>query len=161
MPNTNAAAFRWLWLSLGVIVADQLTKLVIVSELHVYQIVEIFPVFNLTLTYNKGAAFSFLADAAGWQRWFFSSLTILITTGLIIWLKNLREQVWEAMSIALIIGGALGNLIDRLRLGAVIDFIMLHWQTWYFPAFNVADAAITIGAVLMILDNLFSKPEHR
>ena len=110
------------------------------------------------LTYNTGAAFSFLAGAGGWQRWFFLGLGAAVSIGLIIWLWRLKPgEQWLAMALALILGGAVGNLIDRAWLGQVIDFIQLYYDRWYFPAFNLADSAITLGAVLLVLESLWSR----
>ena len=111
------------------------------------------PLLNITRIHNTGAAFSFLAGAAGWQRWLFTALAITVSVALLVWLRRIdRESRVLASAVALILGGALGNLIDRLRLGHVIDFIQVHWGEHYFPAFNVADSAITVGAALLLLD---------
>ncbi|MDG4604451.1 MAG: signal peptidase II, partial [Candidatus Contendobacter sp.] len=116
------------------------------------------PSFNLLLTYNTGAAFSFLADAGGWQRWFFLGLGLMVSIGLLIWLGRLKPAEKRlAAALALILGGAVGNLIDRIWLGQVIDFIQLYYDRWYWPAFNIADSAITLGAVLLVLDSWRSK----
>ena len=118
----------------------------------------VLPSFNFMLTYNTGAAFSFLAGAGGWQRWFFLGLGSLVSIGLIIWLRRLKPgEKWLAVALALILGGAVGNLIDRAWLGQVIDFIQLYYDRWYWPAFNVADSAITVGAALLVLDSLWSR----
>ena len=123
-----------------------------------HQPVAILPSFNLMLTYNTGAAFSFLREAGGWQRWFFLSLSIAVSIGLIVWLTRLKpEEKRLALALALVLGGAIGNLIDRTWLGHVIDFIQLYYQNWYWPTFNIADSAITVGAVLLVLDSLHSK----
>jgi len=145
---------RWLPVTLVVLVLDQASKAWMVTHLRELQIWRVLPVFNLTLRYNTGAAWSFLADASGWQRWFFAGLAVAVGIGLIAWLRRLdgRAQRLLALSLSLILAGALGNLIDRLRLGRVIDFIEVHWNEAYFPAFNVADSAITVGAALMLLD---------
>lgn len=156
-------ARRWLWfgLALIVIVVDQWTKALATSALQYGVPVEILPVFNLTLQHNTGAAFSFLADAGGWQRWFFALIAIAVSCGLGWWLTLLRsDQRLLAAALALILGGAVGNLWDRLFLGYVVDFISLHWQGWYFPAFNIADSAITVGAGLMLLDMVIN-PERK
>jgi signal peptidase II len=117
----------------------------------------VLPVFDIVHAHNTGAAFSFLNDQSGWQRWLFAALSATVSVGLVIWLRRLapRAQLLAA-ALAFILGGALGNLIDRLRLGYVIDFIQVHWQLHYFPAFNVADSAITVGAVLLLLDTWIS-----
>lgn len=152
------AAHRWYWwLSGSVIVLDQVTKFLAETLLTFHQPVPVLPSFNLLLTYNTGAAFSFLAGASGWQRWFFLGLGSLVSIGLIVWLRRLKPtETRLATALALILGGAIGNLIDRAWLGQVIDFIQLYYQHWYWPAFNLADSAITLGAVLLVLDSLWS-----
>lgn len=145
----------WLWLSLLVFVLDQAGKLWFDNTLNMYQQIVIIPdYFSWTLAYNTGAAFSFLADANGWQRWFFAAIAVLVSGVLVVWLKRLKaDETWLALALALVLGGALGNLFDRVVYGHVIDFILLHWQSrWYFPAFNLADSAITLGAILLALD---------
>ena len=145
----------WLWLSLLVFVIDQASKFYFDNSLSMYQQIVIIPdYFSWTLAYNTGAAFSFLADAAGWQRWFFAAIALVVSVILVVWLKRLKpSETWLAVSLALVLGGALGNLVDRVVFGHVVDFILLHWhQQWYFPAFNVADTAITGGAILLALD---------
>lgn len=152
------AARRWYWwLSGSVIVLDQVTKFLAETLLTFHQPVPVLPSFNLLLTYNTGAAFSFLAGASGWQRWFFLGLGSLVSIGLIVWLRRLKPtETRLATALALILGGAIGNLIDRAWLGQVIDFIQLYYQRWYWPAFNLADSAITVGAALLVLDSLWS-----
>jgi signal peptidase II len=145
----------WLWLSLVVFVVDQASKFYFDNTLSMYQQIVIIPdYFSWTLAYNTGAAFSFLADAAGWQRWFFAAIAVAVSVVLVVWLKRLNAgDSWLALALALVLGGALGNLVDRVVFGHVVDFILLHWQhRWYFPAFNVADMAITGGAILLALD---------
>ena len=154
----NASRFgrlAWLWLSLLVFVVDQASKFWFDNNLSMYQQIVIIPdYFSWTLAYNTGAAFSFLADAAGWQRWFFAAIAVVVSGVLVVWLKRLKpDETWLAVALALVLGGALGNLVDRVVFGHVVDFILLHWhQQWYFPAFNVADMAITGGAILLALD---------
>jgi len=146
---------RWLWLSLIVILLDQSTKQIAEALLTHAQPVNVLPVFSFTLLYNKGAAFSFLSDQAGWQRWFFILLALGVSTVLIVWLRRLkREERWTAVALALIIGGALGNVIDRILFGQVIDFLHFHYGDHDFPAFNIADSAITVGVAIMLLDAL-------
>jgi len=146
--------WRWLPLTLAVIVLDQFTKEMVLNNLAPYESIVVLPVLNITLMYNTGAAFSFLADAAGWQRWLFAALALGIGAAIVVWLRKLkaRSQGLLACSLALILGGALGNVIDRIQLGHVIDFIHVHWNAAYFPAFNVADSAISVGAGLLLLD---------
>jgi signal peptidase II len=153
----DGSALRWLWLSLGVLVLDQLTKALIVAKFRLYERIDVLPVLEITRLHNYGAAFSLLHDAGGWQHYFFVSLALLVSVGLVVWLGRLRfrANAMLASGLALILGGALGNVIDRLIHGHVVDFIHFHWyERWYFPAFNVADTAITIGAGLLILDSL-------
>ena len=152
---------KYLWLSGLVVVLDQVSKWVMVSWLSLYETVAVFPYFNLTMAHNKGAAFSFLAGAGGWQRWFFIVLTTVISTVLFIWLKKLSTQAkLEAISISLILGGAIGNVIDRIYFGYVIDFLDVYVGSYHWPAFNIADSAICIGAALLIIDSFISKPEQ-
>lgn len=145
-------------LSAAVIALDQLTKLWIERSFALYESVRLLPVLDITRLHNRGAAFSFLAGASGWQRWFFVALAVFVSAGLVVWLARIRSQAqrWLALGLALILGGALGNVIDRLRLGYVIDFVHAHWARigFDFPAFNVADSAITVGAALVLLDAL-------
>ncbi|MCG7982304.1 MAG: signal peptidase II [Candidatus Thiodiazotropha lotti] len=146
---------NWLWLSFVVILLDQLTKQMADRMLTLYEPVYVWPIFDLTLLYNKGAAFSFLSDQGGWQRWFFTILAIVVTTVLTIWLWRLKQQEkWVAVSLSLIIGGAIGNVIDRILFGHVIDFLHFHYQQHYWPAFNIADSAITLGVGIMLYDAL-------
>lgn len=154
VPAASASGWRWLPLAAAVVVLDQLTKLLVAERFELYERVQILPVFDLTLRYNTGAAFSFLADAAGWQRWFFVALALAIAAGIAWWLRRLhaRAQALLASALALVLGGAIGNVIDRLRLGHVVDFILVYWGQSEFPAFNIADSAITIGAGLLLLD---------
>lgn len=156
--SLRVGAWAWLWLTLAVVVLDQWTKWLITGNFVEFQSVTLLPVLDLVRLHNEGAAFSFLSDASGWQRWMFTALGIGVSAILVIWLKRLpsRGQHRLAAALALIIGGALGNVIDRILLGHVIDFIHVHYQQWYFPAFNVADSAITVGAGLLILDSLLS-----
>lgn len=146
---------RWLWLSAAVLLLDQLSKQMIEGTLELYERVDLLPGFSLTLVYNRGAAFSLLSDAGGWQRWFFATLAFVISIVLVIWVARIyREKgnTLEALALSLILGGAVGNLYDRVVLGHVVDFIVLHYQTSEWPAFNIADSAICIGAALLILD---------
>jgi signal peptidase II len=155
--------WRWLPLSAGVILVDQLTKLEIVKNFELYERVEVLPVLDITRLHNTGAAFSMLASASGWQRWFFTVLALGVGVAIVWWLGKLKakSQALLACSLSLILAGALGNLIDRLRLGHVIDFIHAHWGDAYFAAFNVADSAITIGAALLLLDALLESRRRK
>ena len=162
---------KWLWLSVFIVVFDQLTKKAAEVELILHKPIAIFPGLNFTLMYNKGAAFSFLSDAGGWQRILFVALSTAISIFLFFWLKQITKDEEQKhnrliqIAIAFILGGAIGNLIDRAHTGAVIDFIQVYYANSYFPAFNIADAAITIGAGLLILDILLesgrSKPNEK
>ncbi|MDH1281655.1 signal peptidase II [Pseudomonas chengduensis] len=156
MPESSRFGhLPWLLLSVLILVADRVTKDIFEGTLSMYQRIEVIPgYFDWTLAYNTGAAFSFLADAAGWQRWFFAAIAIVVSVVLVIWLKRLkRHETLLAVALAMVLGGALGNLYDRVVLGHVVDFILVHWQSrWFFPAFNLADTFITIGAILLALD---------
>ncbi|PWV59309.1 signal peptidase II [Plasticicumulans acidivorans] len=149
---------RWLWLSGLVLVIDQLTKFVAESVLAPYQPVAVLPSFNLMLAYNTGAAFSFLATAGGWQRWLFTVLALTVSAALLVWLRRLQATERRlAVALALILGGAVGNMLDRLLWGHVIDFIDVYLGSNHWPAFNVADSAISVGAVLLVFDSLLSR----
>ncbi len=142
----------WLWLSSIVVILDQITKLWVSSILELNQTINVLPHFDLRLLHNPGAAWSILATAGGWQRWFLSILAILVSGVIIVWLSNLeRQRYWLACSLSLILGGALGNVIDRIMYGYVIDFVDVYYQNWHWPAFNVADSAISVGAVMLLV----------
>jgi len=168
---------KWLWLSAVVLVSDQLTKLWAVlhfgsydslrgflahiAEGHypqgMFRKIEVLPVLDITLMVNTGAAFSILADAGGWQRWFFVVLAVVVIGFILYWMRKLPADghSFVAVGLSLVLGGAFGNLIDRAAYGWVIDFIHLHWHSWYWPAFNIADMAITTGAVILVIDAFF------
>jgi signal peptidase II len=151
--RTGALA-PWLGIALAVIVLDQLTKAMIVMSLQLGDARTVTPFFDIVRAHNRGAAFSFLNEASGWQRWFFIGLG-LGAAAFIVWLlKRHGGQRMFGWALALILGGALGNVIDRVFHGHVVDFLQVHWKSHYFPSFNVADSAITIGAALLILDEL-------
>lgn len=156
--NSEMAAQRrsrvfWLLVAVAVIVLDQITKYFANSNLEYASPVEILPVLNITLHYNRGAAFSFLSDAGGWQRWFFTVIALAVSTYICVWLMRLQRKQWLlSLALALVLGGALGNLWDRMYLGHVVDFISVHWGPSYFPTFNIADAGISVGAALLLLD---------
>ena len=155
LVTRGPSGWRWLPVTVAVIGLDQLVKLWIVAHLPQLGTERVLPILDLTLTYNRGAAFSFLADASGWQKWLFAGLAVAVATGIVLWLRRLngRTQRTLCLGLTLILGGALGNLIDRVRIGHVIDFILAHWHRVYFPwAFNLADSAITVGAVLLVVD---------
>jgi len=152
----NPLAFIWLLLSVLVVVLDLWTKDLATQTLTLYRPVELTSWLNMTLAHNYGAAFSFLSEAGGWQRWFFTVLSSLVTVVLIVWLLRLsaREKL-TAAALGLIIGGAVGNLADRINHGYVVDFIDVYYRDWHWPAFNLADSAITCGVVLLLIDGLF------
>ncbi|MBV2235167.1 MAG: signal peptidase II [Sterolibacterium sp.] len=141
---------KWLLLALLIIVLDQLTKIVVVAHFQLGEVRTITSFFDLVLVYNPGAAFSFLADAGGWQRWFFTGLAFVICSWLFFLLRQHAQERLMPLAIALVMGGALGNVIDRFAYGAVVDFLSFHIDKYYWPAFNVADSGITVGAMLII-----------
>lgn len=152
----QVSRLKWLWLAVLTIILDFATKQMAEHFLQYAQPVYVLPVFDLTLLYNKGAAFSFLANESGWQRWFFTLIAISVSGVLCVWLMKLKEhEKWLAAALSLVIGGALGNLYDRLAYGHVVDFIHVHWGPSYFPAFNIADSAISVGAAMLLIDSLF------
>ena len=162
IPSTHGAVMKyWLWLSLVVLVLDQATKWLVLGLLEPFEVIELIPNLNLTLMFNTGAAFSFLANAGGWQRWLFALVAVGITIGLTVWLLRLKSgEGWLAFGLALLIGGAVGNLIDRVLLGHVVDFIQEYlpviplalFNPW--PSFNIADSAISVGVVIMLITTL-------
>ena len=150
----NFSMLKWLGLSLFAILLDQGTKLAIDSSMKLYQSIPVLPFFKLTYVHNTGAAFSFLSEAGGWQRWFFAGLALAISCVIAVWLARLKQhETLLAVALALVLGGAIGNLIDRLAYGYVIDFLDVYYQTWHWPAFNIADSAITLGVILMLLES--------
>lgn len=148
---------QWLWLALLVIVLDLASKAFVSTHMYLGQSIDVLPVFSWTLAHNYGAAFSFLHDAGGWQRWFFGGIAVVVSVGIVFWLTKLPEKGahFLACALVLVLGGALGNLYDRVTLGYVVDFIHVHYGTWHFPAFNIADSGITVGAIMLIIDSLF------
>ena len=152
-----ASGWRWLPLAVAVIVLDQASKAWILHHFLLFERVHLLPVLDVILTYNTGAAFSMLAGAAGWTRWFFILLALAIVAGIVTWLMRMPANAnrWMTAGLALVAGGALGNAMDRVTHGYVVDFLQFHWQGWFFPAFNAADSAITVGAILLILDGMF------
>jgi len=145
---------RWLAVSAAVAVADLATKAWVSGVFAPGESISVTSFFNLVLAHNTGAAFSFLAGAGGWQRWFFTVVTIVISVGIVVMLSRQRNAPWVSLALALVLGGALGNLYDRLTLGHVVDFVQLHAGGYYWPAFNVADSAISVGVVMLIWDSL-------
>jgi len=150
------SSLKLLWISALVIVSDQIAKQLALAWLPLHQLVDVIPGFDWYLTYNTGAAFSLLADAGGWQRWLFTIIAIVVSAVIVQWIRKLPpEDSLTALSLSLILGGAIGNLIDRILLGHVIDYIQVWLGSYPFPAFNVADAAISVGAALLILSSFF------
>lgn len=156
-------ALAWLLLSVAILVADQITKWVVLQHFQLHESMQVVPgLLNWTLAYNEGAAFSFLSDAGGWQRWFFTILAIVVSAVLLTWLKRTPRRDWKtALPLSLVLGGAIGNVVDRLRFGHVVDFVDVFHGDWHFPAFNVADSAISVGAVLLILLGLLGAGGHK
>ncbi|OGT28215.1 MAG: signal peptidase II, partial [Gallionellales bacterium RIFOXYD2_FULL_52_7] len=153
MLNAQSGLYRWLGLSALVIVLDQISKLLIINSFSYGENLPLLQIFSLTLVHNPGAAFSFLSDAGGMQRWLFSAIAVIASVAITWLLRKHASETLFALALSLILGGALGNLIDRIAYGYVIDFLLFHWDEHYFPAFNVADSAITCGAGLMIWES--------
>ena len=152
---------RFLWISAVVIALDLWSKYEIIGNMALSESVEIMPFFNFTYVRNYGAAFSFLHDASGWQRWFFTAIALVVSGYICVWLMRLKREQWLlSFALALVLGGALGNLWDRMYFGHVVDFISVHWGTSYFPTFNIADAGISVGACLLLLDMVLN-PEPK
>ncbi len=152
-PAHATGSLRWLWLALVVVIVDQGSKMLAEHLLVLHEPVAVAPSFNFFLTYNTGAAFSFLRDAGGWQRWLFATLSTGVGIFIVLWLARMPSaHRWLACALALVLGGAIGNLIDRLFRadGGVVDFIDVYYGTWHWPAFNIADSAISVGAVMLI-----------
>jgi len=146
---------RWLLLAAVVVVLDQAIKVLVEGALELHTPVPLLPFLNLTLTHNVGAAFNLLSDAGGWQRWLFSGLALGVSAFIVWWLRSIpRDRLWLPCALALVLGGALGNLCDRLARGAVVDFVDVHYLGWHWPAFNLADAAISVGAVMLVVSAL-------
>lgn len=157
----DSSMLKWLWLSALAIVLDQASKLVVDNSMRLYESIPLMPYFNLTYVHNTGAAFSFLSEAGGWQRWFFAALALVISIALSIWLARLQKnETLLALALSLVLGGAIGNLIDRLAYGYVIDFLDVYYNSWHWPAFNIADSAITLGVALMLAESIgFGSPQ--
>jgi len=156
MPESGFRGLRWLLLSAAIVVLDLASKAWMSGWLRLGESREVTPFFNLVMAHNAGAAFSFLADAGGWQRWFFILVTLAVSTAIVVLLKRNAANRLLCLALALVLGGALGNLHDRVTLGHVVDFIQVHAAGYYFPAFNVADSAITVGVVFLLWDGLRS-----
>ena len=156
MPvRDGVSAVRWYVLAAVVIVLDQVSKQIVLANIAYGETIYVAPFWNWVLTFNRGAAFSFLASEEGWQRWFFTVLALGVSGWIVFMLRSHAGQKLLSLALALIMGGALGNVIDRIRFGAVVDFVQWHAAGFYWPAFNVADSAITVGAVLMVWDQCF------
>jgi signal peptidase II len=159
--SRDSGALPWVWLSVGIFVADQLTKYLATTYLNVHQPVPVMPLFNLTLVHNTGVAFSFLSNAGNLARWLLVALALVVSTIIVWWLKRLPSgQRITAIPLSLILGGAMGNVWDRIQYGYVVDFIDLYYNDWHWPAFNIADSAITVGAVILIFGTLRPRPEQ-
>lgn len=158
MPLTwKDSGLRWYWVVVLVFLADQLSKQWVLANFDLFESVKLLPFFNFTYVRNYGAAFSFLSEAGGWQRWLFTLVAVGFSTLLTVWLRKQSASLWKLnLAYTLVIGGALGNLIDRLMHGFVVDFIDFYWGKSHYPAFNIADSAIFIGAVLIIWDSFFN-----
>jgi signal peptidase II len=152
-PPANS---KWLWLTAAIVVADQVTKLLVIDNLTLYQRIPLLPVLDLVRLHNTGAAFSFLADAAGWQNYLFTGVAVAVSSAIVWWLGTLPPSGRRilATGLTLVLGGAIGNVIDRLAYGYVVDFILFHYQEWSYPAFNIADSAITCGVALVLYDGI-------
>ena len=155
--SSNTRFIAWMSIAMLVVLADQVTKWAIVEWVSLYEKIPLNSFINLTHQRNTGAAFSFLADAGGWQRWFFVALATGVSAAIVVWLWRIRNegQAVLAAGLALVLGGAVGNLIDRITLGYVTDFIQVWFGNWPFPSFNIADAGISVGAAFLIIDALF------
>lgn len=158
---SRRALMRWLVLAAGIIIVDQLSKIAILRSLHLGERIEISSFFNLVLAYNPGAAFSFLADAGGWQKWFFVVLALAVSVWIAFMLRQHAQQRLLALALSLVLGGALGNVIDRFAYGAVVDFLDFHFAGAHWPAFNVADSAICVGAALMLWEQFTAKGDQQ
>lgn len=157
----SQTGLRFVWLAVLVFVFDQWSKQAVLQHMELYQSMQLTPFFNLTYVHNYGAAFSFLSDQGGWQRWFFTFIAMAVSLLILWWLKQLQKgQVLLSVAFSFILGGAIGNLYDRLAYGYVIDFLDFYYQQWHWPAFNIADSAIFIGAALLIVDMFYNKENN-
>lgn len=152
----NRPSLGWLLVALVVIVVDQYTKQLITARFELYDRVTVMPYFDLVRLHNTGAAFSFLANASGWQNWFFTGVAVIVSVLILWWFfRQPRNRIVVPLGLVLVLGGAIGNLIDRIQQGYVVDFFLFHYGQWSFPAFNVADSAITVGVMLLLFDGFF------
>lgn len=162
VKTKTRGSLRWCWLAVAVLLIDQITKYFATGALLSYQAKPVLPFFNLTLMHNTGAAFSFMDRSGPIATWIFTAISVVISLAIIVYLRRLpANKPWSACALALVLGGALGNLLDRLSHGYVIDFLDFYYRSWHFPAFNVADSAITVGAVIWFLSTLFSNPKEK
>ncbi|MCF6765394.1 signal peptidase II [Thiotrichales bacterium 19S3-7] len=162
MPNKEKGQLRWLWISALMLAVDFSTKLYVLQHLAYNEPLKCLPFLNFTLAFNRGAAFSFLAYENGWQLWFFSIIAIIIAIVILYWLTKIpRNHNLQAISLCLILSGAIGNVFDRLNYGYVIDFIDLHYKNYHWPTFNIADSAICIGAFLFVISSLFATKKKK
>ncbi len=156
----SQTGWRFWWLAILVLVADQLSKIWVLQNFSLGESIELLPVFNFTYARNYGAAFSFLGDAGGWQRWLFTAIAVVVTIVLSVWLSRLKtSQLKLSLALILIVAGAIGNLIDRSLYGYVVDFLHVYYQDWHYPIFNIADCAITIGAGFLIWDSFSAESD--
>jgi signal peptidase II len=147
----------WFGLAAAIIGLDQASKLWVLARFHLHEVLPVTDFFSLVLVFNSGAAFSFLSDAGGWQKWFFVVLALVISVWLIVMIRQHARETLMPLALTLVLGGALGNVIDRLRFGAVVDFLDFHVAGWHWPAFNVADSAITVGVALLLWEQFTHK----
>lgn len=160
-PAPASTALRWLLVSVAVVMLDRWTKVLVTERFQLFERLPVGPYFDLTRLHNTGAAFSFLASASGWQNWFFAVVALVVSALLLWWLVHQPAgRVVAPLGLSLVLGGALGNLWDRLAQGYVVDFVLLYYDRWSFPAFNVADSAITVGVVLLLLDGFLLEPRR-
>lgn len=158
LNGIKASGLRFIWLSVIVVILDQWSKLSVVGNMKLFESIQILPFFNLTYVHNYGAAFSFLGDAGGWQRWLFTAIALGVSTMILWWLKQTpKSQRLLPIAFSLILGGAIGNVYDRISYGYVVDFLDFYFNNYHFPAFNIADSAIFVGAVLLIYDMFFGQ----
>ena len=158
MKKIFGSGWAWLWIAIVVIIFDRYTKFMVLQHLTYQEPWRIFPFLNLTLAYNTGAAFSFLHSATGWQNWFLGGMALVVSVIVLVWLLGLpRRSIWMGIALNLVLGGALGNMWDRIQYGYVIDFLSFHLGDWYFAIFNIADSAICVGAVMMMLYWIWEK----
>lgn len=161
MRKLSGTGLRWLWVTLVILILDRVTKSLALHYLPPYASVPVMKYFNLTLAYNKGAAFSFLGSASGWQSWLFGAIALAVSMGLFIWLTRLSSrQRGLCIALALVMGGALGNVSDRFLYGYVIDFLDFYIGNWHWPSFNIADSAICVGAVILFFDAFFQQKKE-